>query len=111
MATLNINRPRNFRVSNLAGDIEAVIMGTSFVQSDTFNRTIQKIVARRMAGERGDYNIIDKEITDNEVPDMSPMTRAQISGDRGSAIERGASNDPNNPKANEPGAQGGTDET
>ncbi len=84
---LVISRPRDFNISDLLTDLETAILSMSAVESDTYRKQIQKLIARRTLTERDDFSEIDTEIEEYEAPeiDASLPTQEEVDEEQANA--------------------------
>jgi len=67
--------PETYDVENLAQDLQNALTGNSIVKSETFQKEVQKQVARSMLpnADNATLNTIDKEIDEYQPVDMSEL--------------------------------------
>lgn len=71
----SVSRPRNFNISDLMTDLESVLLSTSIVNSELYDKKVQKLVVRRTLTEEKDFAEIDDEIDAYVVPEPVPVLK------------------------------------
>lgn len=69
----SVSRPRNFNISDLMSDLESVLVSTSIVNSELYDKKVQKLVVRRTLTEEKDFSEIDDEIDAYVAPEPLPL--------------------------------------